>query len=145
MKVIKRTATYFGVPVEITEKRQGGPNDVREVVTHWLGDADQRNGAWRKGDEVSRTITGNFAAGTLRVLTPDHLINDNPLLDVFATLDPIATAEVADVRVTLYEFDGTVYATTDEWDIVFSTNVKTFDKVGVSGLFERVEAQLNDR
>ena len=142
MKVIKRTATYFGVPVEITEKRQGGPNGVREIVTHWLGDADPRNGSWRKGDEVSKTVKGNFLAGTLKVLTPEHLINDNPLLDIFATLDPIATAEVVGTRVTFYEFDGTVYATTDDWEIVFSTGVDAYDKVGLSGLLEQVKEQL---
>ncbi len=71
-----RNVSYLGRRAQITEIRKAGATGEREIRTLWIDDASEENGGYKAGTVTSRTITGNFARNTGRVLVEDHIISE---------------------------------------------------------------------
>lgn len=74
MKVIVRDTQYLGRRARCKEIRQAGPSGEREIRILWI-DASE-DGQWPAGTVISRTITGNFARNTGRILVPTHVVDE---------------------------------------------------------------------
>jgi hypothetical protein len=69
-----KTARYFGRRAEVTTNTETGVRGQREIITHWLDDADPRNGGYKAGTWTSKTVSGDFAKGTGVVHVETHVI-----------------------------------------------------------------------